>query len=127
MKTILVDAAGTFVIKGKGIYKPLYKLLEKYPNKKIILTNANNEELVQYGLVDLPYEMFTLQHSPDKVAPKYFQKMLKHFGLTPKDVVYFEHSPEAVASAQSLGIAAHYYDPAKKDLAALKDFLDKNI
>lgn len=31
MKTILVDAAGTFVIEGEGIYQPLYDLLEKYP------------------------------------------------------------------------------------------------
>jgi len=37
MKTILVDAAGTFVIAGVGIYQPLYDLLESYPNQKLIL------------------------------------------------------------------------------------------
>ena len=50
MKTILVDAAGTFVIEGKGIYKPLYDLLEQYPNPKLILTNANDEQMIEYGM-----------------------------------------------------------------------------
>lgn len=39
MKTILVDAVGTFVIKGLGIYKPLYELLEQYLNKKLGVSN----------------------------------------------------------------------------------------
>lgn len=34
MKTILVDALGTFVIEGQGVYQPLFDLLETYPNKK---------------------------------------------------------------------------------------------
>ena len=53
--------------------------------------------------------------------------MLEPFGLTKDDVVYFEHNPEAVKSAQSVGITTHYYDPDKKDLGALKIFLDKNL
>lgn len=127
MKTILVDAAGTFVIEGEGIYKPLYELLETYPNRKLILTNANDEQMVQYGLVNLPYEMFTLKHNPDKTDPEYFRKMLAQQGLGVEDVVYFEHSAEAVKSAQSLGITAFFYDGEKKDMAELKEFLDKNL
>lgn len=30
--------------------------------------------------------------------------MLKNFNLTAKDVVYFEHNPEAVKSAESAGV-----------------------
>ena len=41
MKTILVDAVNTFVIKGDGIFKEMSELLEQYPNRKIILTNAD--------------------------------------------------------------------------------------
>lgn len=37
MKTILVDAINTFVIKDKGIFEGMHKLLEQYPNRKIIL------------------------------------------------------------------------------------------
>lgn len=127
MKTILVDAVGTFVIEGEGVYQPLLALLEKYSNRKIILTNANDEEMVQYGLMGLPYEMFTLKHNPDKTAPEYFKKMLKNYSLTPEDVVYFEHNQVAVKGAQLVGITSYCYDPEKKDLDALKIFLDSNV
>lgn len=126
MKTILVDAVDAFVIEGEGVYKPLYDLLEKYPNRKIILTNANDEQMVEFGLTNLPYELFTLKHNPDKTDPIYFQTMLKKFDLKPEDAIYFEHNPDAVKSAQSVGITSHYYDSEKKDLEALKSFLDTN-
>ena len=77
MKTILVDAVDTFVIEGEGVYEPMHKLLEKYPNRKIILTNANDEQMEPFGLVNLPYEMFTMKHNPDKVDPIYFQTFLR--------------------------------------------------
>ena len=127
MKTILVDAAGTFVIEGQGIYQPLYDLLENYPNKKIIVSNANDEQLVDYGIVDMPYEVFTLKHNPNKDNPEYFKALLNHFNLKVEDLVYFEHSQSAVDSAASLGIHSYHYDSAKKDLESLKKFLDINI
>ena len=126
MKTILVDAAGTFVVDGIVDAK-LHELLESYPNKKIILTNANDEQLVTFGLVDMPYEIFTLKHNPDKVDPVYFQKMLEHFNLIAEDCVYFEHSPEAVISAKSVGINSFHFDEVKRDLESLKKFLDVNL
>lgn len=127
MKTILVDAVDTFVIEGKGVYQPMFELLEKYPNRKIVLTNANDEQMVPFTLTNLPYELFTLKHNPDKVDPKYFEVMFKHFNLKPEDVIYFEHNPDAIKSAESLGITSYQYDADKKDLVALKDFLDKNL
>jgi HAD superfamily hydrolase (TIGR01509 family) len=127
MKTILVDAFNTFVIEGKGVFKEMKDLLDQYPNRKIILTNANDEQMIKLGLVNLSYELFTLKHNPDKTDPKYFEVMLNHFGLSKNDVIYFEHNPEAVKSAESLGIKSYHYDHKAKDLSALKDFLDKNI
>jgi FMN phosphatase YigB (HAD superfamily) len=126
MKTILVDAVGTFVIEGEGVYQPMFELLEKYPNKKIILTNANDEQLVPFNLVNLPYEIFTMKHNPDKVDPVYFETMLKQYNLTSDDVVYFEHNTDAVKSAESVGITSYFYDTDKKDLDGLKTFLNKN-
>jgi HAD superfamily hydrolase (TIGR01509 family) len=126
MKTILVDAAYTFTVDGK-VFKEMYELLETYPNRKIILTNANDEQMPKYGLVDLPYELFTLSHQPDKDDPVYFQKMLEHFDLKVEDVVYFEHGEGAVKSAESIGIKSYHYDADKKDLVALKNFLDQNL
>jgi HAD superfamily hydrolase (TIGR01509 family) len=127
MKTILVDALHTFVIKGEGIFRQMYDLLEEYPNKKIVLTNADDEQSKKFGLENLPYPVFTLKHNPDKIDPEYYQKMLETLNLKPHDVVYFEHSVEAVESAKSIGINTFYYDPEKRDLKELKRFLDDNL
>ncbi|HUX36253.1 MAG TPA: hypothetical protein VMV71_04515 [Candidatus Paceibacterota bacterium] len=127
MKTILVDAVDAFVIEGEGIFKEMHDLLETYPNRKIILTGANDEQFKEFGLDKMPYEVFTLKHNPEKTDPKYYEEMLNHFDLGDDDVVYFEHNPEAVKSAQTVGIKTYYYDPDKKDLKALKYFLSENL
>lgn len=127
MKTILVDAVHCFVIKGEGIFKEMQDLLDSYPNKKILLTGANDEEYQAFGLDAMPYEVFTLKHDPEKTDPKYYETMLGHFGLSKDDVIYFEHSPEAVKSAESIGIKTYWYDSEKKDIDALKIFIDGNL
>jgi len=127
MKTILVDAVNTFVINGEEIFGEMYALLEKYPNPKIILTNASHEQMPLFGLVNLPYEMFTMEHNPDKPDPIYYQTMLGKYHLSADDVVYFEHNLDAVASARSLGIVTWHYDAVAKDLAGLKMFLDEQL
>jgi len=127
MKTILVDAINAFVLKEEGIFNEMYKMLEQYPNKKIILTGANDEQMEKFGLNDMPYEVFTLKHDPEKTDPKYFQMMLKHFNLSADDVVYFEHNEDAVKSAQSVGINTFHYDKDAKDIEALKKFIDESL
>lgn len=127
MKTILVDAVDAFVSPEGIIFQEMYDLLETFSNKKILLTGANDEQFKKFGLDKMPYEVFTLKHNPEKTDPKYYELMLRHFSLTKDDVIYFEHSPEAVKSAQSVGIKTHYYDSEKKDLKALKDFLTENL
>lgn len=127
MKTILVDAINAFVIKGHGISQEMNKMLEEYPNRKIILTGANDEEMIQFGLNIMPYEVFTLKHDPEKTDPAYYNNMLKHFDIKIEDVVYFEHNADAVKSAESVGIKTFHYDKDKKDLVELKQFLDENL
>jgi len=127
MKIILVDAVGAFVSNEGIVFKEMYNLLESFPNKKIILTGANDEKFKKFGLDKMPYEVFTLEHNPEKTDPKYYEKMLEYFNLSKNDVVYFEHNLEAVKSAQSVGIKTYYYDANKKDLGALKDFLRENL
>jgi len=127
MKIILVDAVDTFIVEGKGVYQPMFELLEKYPNRKIVLTNANDEQMVPFTLTNLPYELFTMKHNPDKTDPKYFVEMFRHFNLKTEDVVYFEHNLDAVKSAELLGIISYHYDSDKKDLISLKRFLDENL
>ena len=127
MKMILVDVINTFIIEGQGIFKEMYDLLETFPNKKIILTGANDEQMEKFGLNNMPYEVFTLKHNPEKIDFKYFQIMLANFGLQPNEVVNFEHNQEAVKSAESIGIKTYFYDKDKKDLKALKVFLTENL
>lgn len=127
MKTILIDAVDAFVIEENGkfrIFEEMQKMLEGIPNRKIILTGANDEQFKKFGLDKMPYEVFTLKHNPEKTDPNYYKMMLEHFGLSKDDVIYFEHNPEAVKSARSVGIRSYHYDSAKRDLLALKKFLE---
>jgi HAD superfamily hydrolase (TIGR01509 family) len=127
MQTILVDAINTFVLKGEGLFSEMYEMLEGYPNRKIILTGANDSQMENFGLNDMPYEVFTLKHNPEKTDPKYYEIMLKHFNLRTDEVIYFEHSQYAVQSAKLLGINTFHYQKDSKDLKALKQFIDKSL
>ena len=127
MKTILVDAVDTLVIEGEGIFRKMHDLLETFPNRKIILTNANDEQMKTYGLDNMPYEVFSLKHNPDKTDPRYFLQMLEHFHFKRDDVIYFEHNNDAVKSAQTVGITSYHYDPEKRDLEALGTFIKSNL
>jgi len=127
MKTILVDAINAFVLKNEGIFNEMHKMLEQYQNKKIILTGANDEQIEKFGLNNMPYEVFTLKHNPEKTDQEYYQKMLKHFSLSADEVVYFEHNKDAVKSAQSVGINTFYYDKDTKDIEALRKFIDESL
>ena len=110
MKTILVDIAHTFFIYNHGIFKEMYDLLEEYPNKKILVTNAGSKKMMEKGIIDLPYEVFTLENDPSKSESEYFIKLLDHYQLKPEDVVYFDHIPECVESAKKVGIKSYFYD-----------------
>jgi len=130
MKTILVDAVNALVIENQGkyeIFEEMFKLLESYPNKKILLTGASGEKIKYYGLDKMPYEVFTLSHNPPKSDTKYFEMMLKHFNFNSADTIYFEHNQEAVDSARFVGIKTYFYDNDKKDLAGLKEFFDRYL
>jgi HAD superfamily hydrolase (TIGR01509 family) len=127
MKTIFVDAIHTFVLEDGMIFHDMYELLEKYPNKKIILTSANDEQFKVFKLATMPYDVFTLKHDPEKTDKRYYEMLLEKYNLEPGDCVYFEHSPEAVETAKAVGIECYFYDSEKKDIEDLKNFLDTNL
>jgi HAD superfamily hydrolase (TIGR01509 family) len=131
MKTILVDAVNTTIIKDETgafvQFKELFELLETYANPKVIVTNANDEQLVEFGLNNVPYPVFTMKHNPDKPDPIYFKTLLEQYNWQPTDVIYLEHNPDAVKSAESVGITSYHYDKDKRDLVELKKFIDKVI
>lgn len=125
MKTILVDAINGLVLEDGSIFEAMHVLLDSYPNPKIILTGANDEQFKEFNLDKAPYEVFTLKHDPEKTDPRYFELLLENYSLTPEDVVYFEHSKEACKSAESLGIPTYFYDHTTQDVKGLKRFLDE--
>ena len=127
MKTILVDTVDCFVSRDGEMFVDMYTLLEKFPNRKIVVTNADAEQSKKFKLDALPYEVFTLSHKPEKTDPVYFKTLLKQYDLLPEEVVYFEHNSLAVESAYSVGITAYMYDEAKKDILSLAQFLDTNL
>jgi len=131
MKTILVDAVDAFVVRTKEggfeIFEPMFKMMESFPHRKIILTGANDKQFYKFGLDKMPYEVFTLKYNPEKVEAEYYRKMLENFNLTANEVVYFEHNPEAVASAQSVGINTYHWDNDRRPLEELKIFLKQAI
>ncbi len=127
MKTILIDAINTFVIKSQGIDQEIFDLLESFPNRKIVLTNATDERMEEPDFAEVPYEIFSLYNDPGKSDPGYFTMMLSHLGLEAEEVVYFEHNPEVVENAESVGITTYLFDPKQRDFKPLKDFLETNL
>lgn len=124
MKTILVDGISGLILKDGTLQDEMYKLLETYPNPKLVLTGANDEQWKQFNLDISPYEVFTLKHDPEKTDPKYFEILLEKYSLAPEEVVYFEHNREAAETAESVGIKTYFYDDSKQNILALKQFLD---
>lgn len=130
MKTILVDAAGTFTVEtaeGSVIDKKLQALLDEYENQKIIVTNASQQQRTEYGLTDVPYDMFSLSNNPGKPDPVYFQKLLDQYDLKAADIIYFEHDSDAVESARSLDIKSFHFDHELRDYDSLKSFINNNL
>jgi FMN phosphatase YigB (HAD superfamily) len=92
-----------------------------------VLTGANDEQWKQFNLDASPYEVFTLRHNPEKTDQEYFKILLEKYQLTPDDVIFFEHNAEAAKTAESIGIPTYFYDDTKRDLVALKNFIDSAL
>lgn len=127
MKTILVDAINGLVLEDGSILQKMHTLLESYPNKKIVLTGANDEQFKHFKLDEVPYEVFTLKHDPEKTDPDYFHTLLRRYNLGADDVIYFEHNADAAESAKSTGINTYFYDHTKEDMESLKSFIDGGL
>lgn len=127
MKTILVDAINGLILDDGTLFQEMYDVLEQYPNPKLVLTGANDEQWKQFNLDASPYEVFTLKHNPEKTNPEYFKILLSKYQLKPEDVIYFEHNKEAANIARSQGITTYFYDHKTQDISALKAFIDANL
>ena len=81
---------------------------------------------MKFGIVNMPYPVFSLAHNPNKTNPTYFEKFLAEYNLTSNNVLYFEHNQDAVNSAISLGIKTLWLKP-EESLKTLETFLDQNL
>ncbi|QQS15448.1 MAG: HAD-IA family hydrolase [Candidatus Moraniibacteriota bacterium] len=127
---ILVDAVHTFIIEDNenfSVSEEMFALLEKFPQRKILLTGADDNQYKKFGLDAVPYEVFTMKHHPEKTDPTYFHTFLETFGLKPDQVIYFEHDKEAVKSAESVGIKTYFYNSKERDLKSLEEFLRAHL
>lgn len=127
MKTILVDAINGLIREDGTVFKEMQDLFDSYPNRKIVLTGANDEQFKKFNLDKCPYEVFTLKHDPEKTDVRYWHILLDAYNLKPEDTIYFEHDKQAAETAQSVGIPTYFYDHTKEDLVALKEFVDANV
>lgn len=127
MKTILVDAVYTLVDEEGEMDEKLHELLEEFDEEKIVVTNANDEQMKDYHLYNLPYEVFSLHHQPNKTNPTYFEIFLDEHGLEEGDVVYFDHNEDAVNAAISLGIISYHFNHNKRNYSALRSWLEENL
>ena len=125
MKIILVDAWKTFILPD-GIFIEMYEMLEEFKEKKVVVTNANKEEQIVFGMNDIPYEIFSLSHNPEKNDPNYFKKFTDLYNVNFDELIYFEHNICAVNTAKKIGIKTFHYDK-KSSLIELKHFIINNL
>lgn len=126
MKTILVDAVHTFIHKIDGLNMEMFDLLESYWNRKIVLSWANEQQIIKFRLDKLPYEMFTMKHDPEKSDPLYYSSMLDHYWLQSQQTLYVEHNADAVRSAESVWIITLHYTIDSTDILKVRKFIDMN-
>ena len=123
MKIILVDAWNT-LIKEKKIDNDLFKILESFSCKKIILTNASEKEKKKFGIINMPYDVFSLNHNPEKTHSKYFEILISKYDLNLNDLYYIEHNIKAYNTATLFGIKSLHYDGNN---LKVRTFLENNL
>lgn len=125
-KIILVDAWNALFTEN-GIDKQMQEILDTFENKKIVATNADDEEIIKFGIDKSPYKIFTLKHNPNKDCAIYYQELFKKYDIVAENVIYFEHNLNAVKSAQKNNILTFHFHKDKRNLGELRKFLNSNL
>ena len=126
MKTILIDAWNTLFTES-GIDEEIKRILDSFENKKIVLTNADDEQIVKFGIDKSPYEVFSLKHNPNKIDENYYKIFLEKYNLSSGDVIYIEHNFDAIKSAEKNNILSYHFDKGVRDLKKMREFLESNL
>ncbi len=122
-KAILIDAVNCLLSKDDwALNKELTEILTKSGKKIIVVSNTQNENIDEI-LEQTPFEFFTQYRNPEKSNSQYFKKLLEEYHLKPEEVIYLDHKPENVKSAQSIGITAKQY----KSNRDAQEFIEANL
>jgi len=126
IKAILVDAMYCLFDKDRNLNKELFSMLNNYPTKLIIVTNADLNDTKNKPLTEFisdNIDIYTLKNNPDKSNPEYFEKLLNKYNLKPNEIIYFDHSEDNLNSAKKLGIKTELYKNSKQ----IQNFIDNNF
>jgi leucyl-tRNA synthetase/8-oxo-dGTP pyrophosphatase MutT (NUDIX family) len=128
VETILIDAVFCLINKtenGLTLNEELYTYLENLPQRKIVVTNAKDEALQTIKkLVGDKFEVFSLQFSPEKTDPKFYETMIKDLGIDINLAVYFDHNDDNLSSARANKIHCFQYKSNQQAISTLNTLFD---
>jgi FMN phosphatase YigB (HAD superfamily) len=123
MKTILVDGMHCIYDKNFEVNQKILRILNSFSNKKILVVNGFREKGKE--AIGERFEAFSLEEKGiKKVNEEYWKKLFEKYCLNVKDVVYIEHSQEAVEKARSLGVNSILYEGNEEEI---KKFLEEAL
>ncbi len=118
MKTILIGAYNTLINEEEHLSE-INKMLETFPNKKIILTPYNKQNNLEW--------INSWNNHVWKNNPEYYKYILEEHCLSPYEVIHFDDNQKAIESAKKIWIQTYFYDANTKDLTALEKYLKENL
>jgi len=110
---ILVDANKCLIKENKTINKDLMDFLTKLRDASavniMVVTNVPKEEIKTILHKErCKFPVYTLEKSPSKNNPEYFEKLIKRHGWEQTNykerIIYFDHKEEHLESAKKAGI-----------------------
>jgi leucyl-tRNA synthetase/ADP-ribose pyrophosphatase YjhB (NUDIX family) len=126
--TILIDAVFCLINKtesGMSLNQELFDYLERLPQRKIVVTNAKDQNLVTIKqLVGDKFEVFSLRFDPEKTDPKFYETMIKNLSIDTSSTIYFDHNTDNLKSAKSNGIHCFQYTSNQQAISTLKTLFD---
>lgn len=128
-RLILVDGMHCLYDKDFNLNNELYEEIKKLNTHYIVVVNNYKEKAEKLVKNTNPnYETnwgaFSLEEKQiKKDNPEYFKKVVEKYGLSAKEIIYFDHDEKNVETAKKLGILSMHY----KDNKSIKKFLEENL
>ena len=129
MMTLLIDAIHCLIssdeegtLESRTLNTELAEHLKNLNRTVIVVTDVwwDNYKKVRELLSDYNFETFTLENSPKKENPDYFDHLLMYYGLAEEECIYLDHAQENLDAAQELGIQGELFVNNKQAIEYLK-------